>query len=372
MKNQTHALLLVATFSFLNACKTPTNLGGTSKATIEQSMLKALAWQEANPIQAKAPTDWTNGAYYTAVMKAHQVTKNQAYYDAMLNMGNRNQWKTYDRLFHADDVVISNAYLHLAQLGEKAVDLAPTDKFVQAHLFEPQDWKIGKGSKDQVILWWWCDALFMAPPVITKYGVMKNDMKYLDEMHKYYMECYNLLYDKEENLFYRDNRFLWTGTAEDRKEPSGKKVFWSRGNGWVLGGLALMLDDMPKNYKHRPFYEDLYKKMAKRILALQPADGLWRTSLLAPENFAHGEVSGSGFHTFALAWGINNGLLDKGTYKPTVLKAWKALAECQQEGGKVGWVQNIGFDPKPADKDSWQNFGTGAFLMAGSEVLKLK
>ena len=371
MKNQTYALLLVATFSFLNACKTPTNLGGTSKATIEQSMLKALTWQEANPIQAKAPTDWTNGAYYTAVMKAHQATKNQAYYDAMLNMGKRNQWKTYDRLFHADDVVISNAYLHLAQLSEKAVDLAPTGKFVQAHLFEPQDWKVGKGNKEQVILWWWCDALFMAPPLITKFAVMKNDVKYMDEMHKYYMECYNLLYDKDENLFYRDNRFIPSNPVA-MKEPNGKKVFWSRGNGWVLGGLALMLDDMPKNYKHRPFYEDLYKKIANRILALQPTDGLWRTSLLAPENFAHGEVSGSGFHTFALAWGVNNGLLDKATYKPAVLKAWKALAECQQESGKVGWVQNIGFDPKPADKDSWQNFGTGAFLMAGSEVLKLK
>ena len=357
----------------ISSCKTNQNLTSSSQnASIRIAMAKALAWQEAHPIQAKAPTDWTNGAYYTAVMKAHQATKEQVYYDVMLNMGKRNQWKTYDRLFHADDVVISNAYLHLAQLGEKAVDLGPTDRFIQAHLFEPQDWKVGKGNKEQVILWWWCDALFMAPPLLTKYGVMKKDMKYLDEMHKYYLESYNLLFDKEENLFYRDNRFLPTGSVKDLKEPSGKKVFWSRGNGWVLAGLALLLEDMPKNYKHRPFYEDLFKKMSAKILQLQPADGLWRTSLLAPENFAHGEVSGSGFHTFALAWGVNSGLLDKAIYKPAVLKAWKAIAECQQENGKVGWVQNIGFDPKPADKDSWQNFGSGAFNMAGSEVIKLR
>lgn len=354
-----------------NAWKTNQNLGGITKPSIEQAMLKALAWQEANPIFAKAPTDWTNGAYYTAVMKAHQATKNQAYYDAMLKMGKNNNWQTWNRVFHADDVVISNAYLYLHQLGEKAVDLAPTEKFIKTHLYEPNDWKVGKGNKEQVILWWWCDALFMAPPVITKYAVMKNELQHLDEMHKYYMESYNLLYDQEERLFYRDNRFVPSNPTA-MKESNGKKVFWSRGNGWVLAGLALMLEDMPKNYKHRPFYEDLFKTMSKRVLELQPADGLWRVSLLAPENWAHGEVSGSGFYTFALAWGINKGLLAAKTYKPAVLKSWKGLTACQQESGKVGWVQNIGFDPKPADKDSWQNFGTGAFLMAGSELLKLK
>jgi unsaturated rhamnogalacturonyl hydrolase len=372
MKNPTYALLLVAILAVFNACKTPINVvGGTSKATIEQAMLKALAWQEANPIINKAPTDWTSGAYYTGVVKAHQATKNQAYYDALLKISRSNKWQTYIRPFHADDIVISNTYLHLKKLGVGEVDLKPTDKFMQAHLFEPQDWKVGKGNKEQVILWWWCDALFMAPPTITQYGVMKNDMKYLDTMHKYYTECYNLLFDKEEKLFFRDNRFVPSNPAM-MKEPSGKKVFWSRGNGWVLAGLALLLEEMPKNYQHRAFYEDLFKTMSKRILELQPADGLWRVSLLAPENWAHGEVSGSGFYTFALAWGINNGLLDAKTYKPAVLKAWKGLAECQQETGKVGWVQNIGFDPKPADKESVQNFGTGAFIIAGSEILKLK
>ena len=55
-----------------------------------------------------------------------------------------------------------------------------------------------------------------------------------------------------------------------------------------------------------------------------------------------------------------------------VLKAWKAIAACQKEDGKVGRVQNIGANPMPANAESWQNFGTGAFLMAGSEMLKLK
>ena len=120
------------------------------------------------------------------------------------------------------------------------------------------------------------------------------------------------------------------------------------------------------------FYENLFKEMALRIKELQPEDGLWRTSLLSPESFNHGEVSGSGFYTYAMAWGINNGLLSKSVFKPVVLKAWKAIAACQMEDGKVGWVQNIGANPMPAAEDSWQNFGTGAFLMAGSEVLKLR
>jgi unsaturated rhamnogalacturonyl hydrolase len=371
MKNFIALFLTLSVVFWNTSCKTSAGLGKSKSAEIEQQLLKALAWQEANPIQAKAPTDWTNGAYYTGVMKAHQNTNNRAFYEAMLNMGRRNKWQTWERLFHADDVVISNAYLHLNKLGNSEADLTATNRFIQAHLFEPQDWKIGKGNKEQVILWWWCDALFMAPPLLTKYGVMKNDLKYLDEMHKYYTECYDLLYDKDDHLFFRDNRFVMANPAA-MKESNGKKVFWSRGNGWVIAGLALLLEEMPKDYKHRPFYEDLYKKMAKRILELQPQDGLWRTSLLAPENFNHGEVSGSGFHTFALAWGINHGYLDPKVYQPAVLKAWKAIAECQHENGKVGWVQNIGFDPKPADKDSWQNFGTGAFLMAGSEVMKMK
>ncbi|KQC31324.1 glycoside hydrolase family 88/105 protein [Flagellimonas eckloniae] len=343
------------------------------KVQIEKAMVKALEWQEAHPIFALAPTDWTNGAYYVGVSKAHQATKNPIFLAALKTMGYYNEWKPLYRTYHADDVAISYMYLYANATRKNLVDLGPTKVFLDTHLYEPNSWKDGTDKKkEKKILWWWCDALFMAPPVITVYAKQTGEQKYLDAMHKYYMETYDLLYDKEEKLFARDTRFQWGVNDEDLKEPNGKKIFWARGNGWVLSGLALILTDLPKEYEHYDFYLNLYKEMASRIASLQQDDGLWRTSLLSPESFDHGEVSASGFYTYALAWGVNNGILDETKYTPEVKKAWKALVACQHENGMVGWVQDIGASPEPATKDSWQNYGTGAFLLAGSELLKLE
>jgi rhamnogalacturonyl hydrolase YesR len=373
-------IFLIATIA-LQGCKVFQKGAITKSATTHQAMLKAMQWQEANPIFTKAPTDWTNGAYYVGVVKAHEATKSKEYLGALQAMAIRNHWKPWERFYHADDMNICYSYLYLNTLGEANVDLAPTSTIIKDHLYKPYPWKNGeaanlKGNKEteikEKILWWWCDALFMAPPVIINYSKQMKDPSYLKEMDKYYAEAYELLYDKQAHLFSRDARFLLTGKVNDIKEKNGEKVFWSRGNGWVLAGLALMLTDLPKDYPTRKFYENLFIEMAEKIKILQPTDGLWRTSLLSPESFDHGEVSGSGFFTYALAWGINNGILNKASYTPVVLKAWKAILACQQENGKVGWVQNIGANPMPAGVNSWQNFGTGAFLMAGSEILKLK
>ena len=355
------------------ACSTLLAQNTLDKVQIEKAMVKALEWQEAHPIFALAPTDWTNGAYYVGVSKAHQATKNPIFLAALKTMGYYNEWKPLYRTYHADDVAISYMYLYANSTRKNLVDLEPTKVFLDTHLYEPNPWKDGTDKQEfKKILWWWCDALFMAPPVITVYAKQTGEQKYLDAMHKYYMETYDLLYDKEEKLFARDTRFQWGINDEDLKEPNGKKIFWARGNGWVLGGLALILTDLPKEYEHYDFYLNLYKEMASRIASLQQDDGLWRTSLLSPESFDHGEVSASGFYTYALAWGVNNGILDETKYTPKVKQAWKALVACQHENGMVGWVQDIGASPEPATKDSWQNYGTGAFLLAGSELLKLE
>ncbi len=361
--------IIISVIFLAESCRTLSKIDRTG---IEDSMIRAMDWQEAHPIYAKGPADWTNGAYYTGVVRAHQSTKNKKFLDALLKMGIRNNWQPWERFFHADDLAICYSYIYLKSLGLHEVNLRPTETIINDHLNRPYPWKTGIADGDQKILWWWCDALFMTPPVITAYAKLNNDQTYLDQMHHYFQQTDSLLFDKDEKLFARDLRFVWRGNESDIKEKNGRKIFWSRGNGWVMGGLALILENMPVNYSHRKYYEDLFKTMADRIKNIQPNDGMWRTSLLSPESYMHGEVSGTGFFTFALAWGINNGLLDQTRFKPVVLKAWDALKNCQQLNGKVGWVQSIGAEPKPADQDSWQNYGTGAFLLAGSEIMKFK
>lgn len=366
MKTQKHVTLtiLLILISLVSIGKS-----NPKKWTDEQSMIKALEWQEQHPIFALAPTDWTNGAYYTGVTKAYQVTKDPIFLAAIKNAGYQNEWKPLYRTYHADDITIAYSYLFANSTRKNLVDLEPTKEWIDIHLFEPNKWKNGSNPQKS-ILWWWCDALFMAPPAINLYANQTGEEKYRDAMHKYYKESYDLLFDNEESLFARDTRFIIDGDEDDILEENGEKVFWSRGNGWVIGGLAILLEDMPKDYEHYSFYEELFKTMAKRIKEIQHKDGMWRVSLLNPEKYNHGEVSGTGFFTYALAWGINNGILSKDEYKPAVEKAWKALRKCQHDDGMVGWVQNIGDSPKPANYDSWQNYGTGAFLLAGSEMIK--
>jgi rhamnogalacturonyl hydrolase YesR len=338
------------------------------KEYIKEVMNKAAVWQLQHP--KHAPNDWTNGAFYAGVFAAWQTTKSPVLYEAMMAMGNDStQWQPGRRWYHADDIAISQTYIDLYRIEKQQKMIQPTIDTVK--LLLERDYPT-RGNIDG-IKWWWCDALFMGPPVLVKLGVTLNDPAYFAYNDQYFKECYDLLYDKEEHLFARDLNYVIKNDGNDRYEANGKKIFWSRGNGWVMGGLVRILQELPSDYDNRPFYENLFKEMAERVLSLQQEDGLWRASLLDPASYPGGEVSGSGFFCYALAWGINNKLLDRDTYLPAVKKTWVALNQCVNEEGRVGWVQPIGADPrKNFTAESWEVYGTGAFLLAGSEVIKLK
>ncbi len=338
-----------------------------SDKVIKKSMLKAYKWQQKNPKHAL--NDWTNGAYYVGVTKAYQSTKNKAYQKGLKSMAETLNWMPGKRWYHADDITICQSFIYMKKDGVKEANLQPTVAVLDQVMTENYDWN----DEIRPIYWWWCDALFMGPPVFVQYGVLAGEQKYLDASDKLYKECYNLLFDKEDHLFARDMRYQWKGDKDYMKEANGKKIFWSRGNGWVIGGLALLLQQLPEDYPTREFYEDLFKTMAAKLKSIQPEDGMWRSSLLDPDSYPHGEVSGTGFDTFAFLWGINNGLLEKAEYLPAALKAFNGMMACQQKNGMMGWVQPIGADPKKNfSADSWEVYGTGAYLLAGSELLKLK
>lgn len=333
---------------------------------IKKTMKKALDWQLQNPKHKLY--DWTNGAFYAGVFAAYETTGSKKIWKAMMEMGEANQWKPGPRLHHADDHAICQTYIDMYRItGDKKM-IEPFIQTLDEFMATPyQTTEIHKCT------WWWCDALFMAPPAFVKLGITLGDDKYLKLNDKLFSECYDLLYDLEEDLYARDINYKWDEPGiKVITEANGKKIFWSRGNGWVMGGLVRVLKELPNDYPARAFYLQNFKEMAARILTLQQEDGLWRASLLDPVSYPGGEASGSGFYTYALAWGINNGILDKTTYLPAVEKAWVGLNSLIQPDGHVGWCQPIGADPKKNfNAESWEVYGTGAFLLAGSEVIKL-
>ncbi|HEX7654716.1 MAG TPA: DUF4861 family protein, partial [Verrucomicrobiae bacterium] len=213
--------------------------------------------------------------------------------------------------------------------------------------------------------WAWADSLFMGPPSWLRLYTATGDRKYLDFAVREWWRTTDFLYDKEEHLFFRDSTYF------KKKEANGKKIFWGRGNGWVMAGLVRTLQSLPQDHPDRPRFEQLFQEMSARIVTCQQPDGLWRASLLDPDSYPLKETSGSGFYTYALTWGINQGLLPKAEYEPAVLKAWSAMVECVDADGKLTHVQPIGADPKKFDQTATEVYGVGAFLLAGSELYRL-
>lgn len=324
-------------------------------------MTAAADWQLAHP-STHAPYDWTQAAFYTGVMALAGIADSPKYANAMRAMGERNQWRPGLRPGHADDYAVVATYAQLYRLDKDRKQLAPGlalfDFLARRKYDEPLTWGDGIESRELA----WCDALFMGPPAMAAMSVATGDRKYLDLANRLWWKTTDFLYDREERLYYRDSRFF------EPREKNGKKVFWSRGNGWVYAGLARMLQDMPEDYPDRARYVSLFRDMSEKIAAVQGADGYWRSSLLDPDSRPNPETSGTGFFTYGLAWGINRGVLPRGAYEPHVRRGWEALGKAVHADGMLGWVQRIGDQPGATTADTTEVYGVGALLLAGSEV----
>ncbi|HEY2468206.1 MAG TPA: glycoside hydrolase family 88 protein [Terracidiphilus sp.] len=324
-----------------------------NRSAVLKAMKKVADWQLQHA-EGRYNIDWTYAALYDGLLAASKTTGDARYHDRVLQVSNENHWSLGPRFAHADDEAIGLTYLALYGENPKPEELTPTRDGMDRLLARPDD-----PAKN---LWWWCDALYMAPPVLAQLSVATGDHHYLDYMNREWWITSGALYDPSEHLYFRDDRFL------TMHEANGQKVFWSRGNGWVLAGLALVLQRMPADFPDRPKYETQFKQMAERVAGLQQSDGLWRASLLDPASYPNPEISGSAFFTYAMAWGINNGLLDRSRYLPVIKKSWRGMLTHIYANGRLGSIQPIGGEPGKFKPSSSWVYGVGAFLMAGSEL----
>ena len=356
---------------FLGVCGVP-HAASFDKESVKQSMRKVADWQITHyDRNIYGDGNWVNATFYLGLTEwaaiAERTDGDDSYYKWLLKLGNRNYWQVEKRMYHADDVCVAQTYLALYDKYKRKEMMIPTQARAEWVISHPSSGSFQLDYRKASTLehWTWCDALFMAPPVYAKLYVLTGDKKYLRFMDKEYKATYDYLFDKADTLFYRDQRYF------TMKEANGAKVFWGRGNGWVLGGLVQLLNILPEKNKSRAFYQDLFVKMCYRIAPLQGKDGFWHASLLDPASYPSPETSCSGFFVYALAYGVNKGLLPADKFMPVIEKGWNALLSAVEEDGKLGYVQPIGADPKKVTRQMTEVYGPGAFLLAGTEIYRI-
>ena len=324
---------------------------------IDAAMKKVGDWQ-VKVAEPNFNRQWTFAALYDGLLAASKTTGDSKYHDAVLHFAERSDWTLIGNRFpHADDQAFGQAYLDLYLEDKKPVRMADTKATMDRLIVRPDD--------PDKLLWWWCDALFMSPPVLLRMYEITHDKKYLDYMDHEWWLTSGSLYNQENHLYFRDSRYF------TQKQANGKPIFWSRGNGWVMGALVNVLRLMPADYPSRPKYVAQFREMAAEIAAIQSPDGLWRSGLLDPGAYDLPEVSGSAFFTFGIAYGINEKILDRKTYLPVVEKSWKGMLSHIYADGRLGSIQPIDGQPGKFKPSASYVYGVGGFLLAGSEMHRL-
>lgn len=330
-------------------------------------------WQSNNAPEVRA--FWDNAAYHTGNMEAYFLTGNDAYREYSEKWAEHNHWKgakSNDRANwkysygESDDYVLFGDWQICFQTYADLYNILPDDKRIR-RAREVMEYEMSTPKHDY---WWWADGLYMVMPVMTKLHKITGNKQYLDKLYEYITYSDSIMFDPEENLYYRDGKYVYP----KHKSANGKKDFWARGDGWVLAGLAKVLKDLPAEYEHRKFFEDRYRNMADAVVKSQRPEGYWSRSMLDEEHAPGYETSGTAFFTYGLLWGINNGYLNDPKYLDAAQKGWNYLKNVAlQKDGRVGYVQPIGEKAIPGqvvDSKSTANFGVGAFLLAACEYVR--
>jgi rhamnogalacturonyl hydrolase YesR len=334
-----------------------------TSAAIDKAMRKVADWELARNA-AYFDQIWTSSVDYTGFMALYRSTGDVKYRDAMMTVAKKYDWKPRGKGENADNQSIGQMYLELYLDAPKEKRqpewIAPT----RAALESVIDLDMLTPGSDK-IPWWWCDALYMAPPVWAKMYQATGDKRYLDYIRNNWQRTYDLLYNHDEHLYARDASY------KTKTEPNGKLQFWSRGEGWVMAGIARTIDALPKDDPEIPFLVKQLQEMAPRVAEIQGSDGLWHAGLLDPKTYPLPEISGSSLMTFAMAWGIDHGYLDAAKFRPVVESSWKGILGHVYADGRLGCIQQTGSEPAFYYPGSSYDYGIGAFLLAGSELKKL-
>jgi len=333
----------------------PSSDGGDQRLAVLESMERVADWQ-IHQLDGNDNATWQEATFYAGLVATYTTTGELRFFEDLLDWGNHNAWTPRDDRMHPDNQCAGQTYVEVALLDGVASHLSSTRQVMDQAL------AVDRRGRD---VWWWCDALFMAPTVLARLGAATGDVTYFDALNAKWWDVYDALYDPDSDLFFRDAGYL------DAHCPNGEKMFWARGNAWVVSGIVRVLQYLPADHPQRGRFVELLRRMSARLAGLQRPDGFWSSCLTDAAAYPEPETSGTSGFVYAMAWGVNEGILDRDTYLPVIRDGWRALVGAVDESGKLHWVQGVGAAPATTTEDESHTYGVGLFLLAGSEVAKL-
>ena len=330
---------------------------------------------------------WTRGVYYEGLMALYEIDANERYIDYTDRWACFHQWTPRNgvQTNDADDQCCGQTYVdrYLQSGGKEKIIHVITN--LNNQMSTPNTKASVKqalretNANGELYGWWtWIDAIQMAMPLYMQVYKVTGDRRYADHAMKMYRWTRDTLagglFNEREGLWWRDKDFV-----APYQTPDGKNCYWSRGNGWVYAALVRCMNQLsPKDQYYKELKKDFLLMSSALKVCQRPEDGLWNPSLVSYADFGGKETTGTALFLYGMAWGIRKGILKEKKYKSVCDRAWEGLVrDCVHPNGFLGWVQGTGKAPSDGQPLSYtkvpdfEDYGTGCFLLGGTEYYKL-
>lgn len=354
----------------------------TAKSALPQRMTaqEVIALADSVALQYQAshskPVDswWANSVFHIGNIELYKVSRDPRLLQYTLQWARQNKfmgatepdprfWR-YKEPLPFQMYVLASEWQVCFQVYADLADLTG-DSLMCRRALEVYDFQL---KSKNVNYWNWEDALFMAMPAMAKIYNRTCNPAFVTKMKEYFDYFDSKMFDASSGLYYRDTTYLFP----KYRSASGRKDFWSRGNGWVLSAFARVMRELDD--RDCEVYLQRFRAMARALKRLQTEEGYFNTSLLDAHHAKGRESSGTSLFLYGLCCGVNDGIINDIEYAPIIEKAWGFLSKIAvQPDYTVGYVYDMPEKEMTryvANPHTTTNYGTGCFLLAASEYAK--
>ncbi len=324
-------VLLLFCSTIFTSCKQEKRHVENEEPTVKMSISDTLKWSErmaltlmkhhpeAYQIDDKTEPKWdyVHGLVLTSFEALYKKTNDQAYFDYIKNYADA----TIDSLgtipsykfenFNIDMIEAGNVLFYLYDKTKEEKYLIAMQLLRKQLEEHPRTSEGGFWHKKIYPSQMWLDGLYMGSPFYTKYTVIFENGRNLDDVAKQFELIQKHARDEKTGLLYHG----WDESkAMDwaNKETGTSPNFWSRSLGWYAMALVDVLDYFPKDHPKQSELVSYLNQLATALTNQQHESGLWyQVTDMGDREGNYLEATGSAMFAYALAKGVNKCYLPK-------------------------------------------------------------